>query len=872
MVSDTSDWVGATLGEGRYKVHRKLGEGGMAHVYLARDDKLERDVVIKVPRANLIHDPTFAGRFTREIRSLARLAHPHIVPLIDIGQNDGIPFAVMSYLTGGSLRERQPRGPDGEARPMPPNTLGTWLPPAAQALDFVHKQKFIHRDIKPENILFDEDGQPFLADLGIVKALSVPVAESNKRTVVTGAGMVLGTPQYMAPELIMGEAVDGRADQYALAVTVYEVMSGQVPFTGSSAPAIFIQQTTKPPRDLQELVPDIPDALAKAVARALAKSPAERFGSCYEFAQAALVGQSVKFYTPSAGTPATTVEPPRAPTPVVTATLVEPPKLGTRTPVETPSDLEASLRRNTPRDNVSHRDASLPAALAAPAANTWSAGRQPAKKSALPLLLGLGALLSIGAAAAAILLRPQPVAASLAVTASGKLSMSSGEKKTLKIDVERKHLEGEIKCSLEGLPEGVSAEPVVIAADATSGTLTVVAAMSAATSTAKATVKAKCKDTEATTPVEIAVVARTPSIKFRPVEQPVTLKAGEIVSVVLHVERENCQGDVILEFKDLPPGVRRIPDPLYDNIIKEEEKKYELKLRADETAGMSPSDQTARLSVTGALHWAKDTKATPAKDTVAIPLTVIPKAKEPLSNPKDIVIEKIADVSLKVGTRKRVTVKVERKNDNGPVRLYVSGLSLQGVTMVPKTLPELADGEDTATFELVASPSASPGRMEMRVVASFGTVSRNSFFKVDVVGERTVEDVVRNAPFKKAPTAGPAVIPGPNPPAANQVVKAGKLTAESPFDAVRKGSRANAFPVFLKAGKSYAIDMTSEAFDSFLRIEDSNGAQLASDDNSGGNGNARIVFTPRVSSIHYLIGTSTDSGKLGDFTITVTPR
>src|SRR4051794_32566546 len=138
MLIDTSEWAGTALCEGRYRVLRKLGEGGMAHVYVAHDDKLERDVVIKVPRANLIHDSAFTGRFTREVRSLAKLAHPHIVPLMDIGQHDGVPFAVMHFLTGGSLRDRQPRTIDGQYAPMPIDNLHSWLAPIAQALDFIH--------------------------------------------------------------------------------------------------------------------------------------------------------------------------------------------------------------------------------------------------------------------------------------------------------------------------------------------------------------------------------------------------------------------------------------------------------------------------------------------------------------------------------------------------------------------------------------------------------------------------------------------------------------------------------------------------------------------------------------------------------------
>ncbi len=194
MLTDTSDWVGKSLCAERYRVLRKLGEGGMAHVYLASDANLDRDVVVKVPRGNLVHDASFAGRFSREVKSLIKLAHPHIVRLIDIGEFDGVPFAVMLFLTGGSLRDRQPRRDGGQRAPMPVSELASWLPAMAQALDFVHKHKYIHRDVKPENILFDEHGEAFLADLGIIKALAEP-QDSGQQTAFTQTGMALGTPQ-----------------------------------------------------------------------------------------------------------------------------------------------------------------------------------------------------------------------------------------------------------------------------------------------------------------------------------------------------------------------------------------------------------------------------------------------------------------------------------------------------------------------------------------------------------------------------------------------------------------------------------------------------------------------------------------------------
>jgi WD40 repeat protein/serine/threonine protein kinase len=292
MTVEAASWIGQSLSGGRYKVLSQLGEGGMGYVYQARDGNLDCDVVVKVPRRSLLEDPEFAARFTREVRSLVRLVHPHIVKVQDVGQHDGLPFAVMQYLTGGSLRDRQPRGPGGTARPMPPESLRDWLPGVAGALDFIHQQRYIHRDVKPDNILFDAHGFPFLSDFGVAKAL-VTDSRERKGTVVTGTGMVLGTPQYMAPELVLGKSFDGRVDQYALAIMVFELLSGRFPFDGPTAPAIFVQQSTQQPPLLESWVPTIPGPLALAVRRGMAKEPAERFADCSEFARAVLNGLSL---------------------------------------------------------------------------------------------------------------------------------------------------------------------------------------------------------------------------------------------------------------------------------------------------------------------------------------------------------------------------------------------------------------------------------------------------------------------------------------------------------------------------------------------------------------------------------------------------
>jgi WD40 repeat protein/tRNA A-37 threonylcarbamoyl transferase component Bud32 len=288
MTIATASWVGLTLAAGRYEVTAKLGEGGMGSVYRARDHHLGCEVVIKVPRRSLLEEAEFAGRFAREIRSLVRLAHPHIVKVTDVGEHDGLPFAVMQYLAGGSLRDRQQVGPEGGFLPLPVGELPGWLPAVASALDFMHEQRYIHRDVKPDNILFDDHGHAYLSDFGIAKVLAGK--KQTKQTFQTATGIVLGTPQYMAPELVLGQSYDGRVDQYALAVTVYELLCGRVPFDGPTAVAIFLQQSTQAPPSLMGILPTIPTRVAEAVQRAMAKDPKQRFARCTDFAEALVQG------------------------------------------------------------------------------------------------------------------------------------------------------------------------------------------------------------------------------------------------------------------------------------------------------------------------------------------------------------------------------------------------------------------------------------------------------------------------------------------------------------------------------------------------------------------------------------------------------
>ncbi len=285
--AQVTTWVGRELSGGRYRVDAQLGEGGMGTVFRAWDKNLSTEVVVKVPHASMLQDAEFAARFAREISSLVKLSHPHIVKISDVGEADGLPFAVMQFLPGGSLEDRQRSGTEGEVRPLPPESLKSWLVSIAEALDFVHSQGYIHRDVKPANILFDAHGHAYLSDFGIAKSAATgPSAASNKT--LTGSGMVIGTPEYMAPELIMGQSTDGRVDQYALAVTVFEMLAGRRPFEDATSTALYVQHATAEPPDLTMLVSGASPAIAAAIHRALSKSPDQRFASCLAFAEVVL--------------------------------------------------------------------------------------------------------------------------------------------------------------------------------------------------------------------------------------------------------------------------------------------------------------------------------------------------------------------------------------------------------------------------------------------------------------------------------------------------------------------------------------------------------------------------------------------------------
>jgi serine/threonine-protein kinase len=259
----------------RYLLERELGAGGMATVYLAQDVRHHRRVALKVLKPELAA-VIGAERFLHEIETTANLQHPHILPLHDSGEVAGTAFYVMPYVEGESLRDRLTR-----EKQLPIEVAVRIATEVASALDYAHRKGVIHRDIKPENILLHE-GQALVADFGI--ALAVSTAGGAR---MTETGLSLGTPHYMSPEQATGEReITGRSDVYALGCVVYEMLTGDPPFTGSTAQAIVAQVVTEPPRPLTPRRHTIPAHIEAAVLRALEKLPADRFATPADFAQA----------------------------------------------------------------------------------------------------------------------------------------------------------------------------------------------------------------------------------------------------------------------------------------------------------------------------------------------------------------------------------------------------------------------------------------------------------------------------------------------------------------------------------------------------------------------------------------------------------
>ncbi len=261
---------------GSYELQRRLGEGGMAQVHLARDVRLGREVAIKVLDGHLAERPGFRERFLREARVVASLDHPNIVPLFDFGEENGMLYLVMPFLSGGSLQDMLRKAP------LHMGVVASYGSQIADALEYAHQRNVVHRDVKPANVLIHADGRVMLSDFGLAKILDAsgrPAAPRNHPDA--------GTPEYMAPEQIQGRT-DERSDIYALGVVLYLLLTGRLPFTGSTSNSVMEAHLYRLPEPLRRSNPVVAPAMEAVVLRALAKNPEERFQRASELGAALL--------------------------------------------------------------------------------------------------------------------------------------------------------------------------------------------------------------------------------------------------------------------------------------------------------------------------------------------------------------------------------------------------------------------------------------------------------------------------------------------------------------------------------------------------------------------------------------------------------
>lgn len=291
MVDDAL--IGQRLGA--YLIQSKLGEGGMARVYKAYHARLRREVAIKVILSQIAEQADFKVRFEREAQLVASLQHPNIVAVYDFGDYETMTYLVMQYVGGGTLRDLL-RG--GHA--LDPRTATLYTIQMGKALHHAHLRGIVHRDVKPQNMLVSasDQGQLLLSDFGIAKLYSSHIEPTHKGqgevTAITAISdpsltrmdQIVGTAEYMSPEQIHGHAVDARTDVYALGVVLFQMLTGEVPFHSTTVQGLLYQHVYTPPRNVMEYNPTVSETLARIVAKAMAKSPTDRFQSAEEMAQA----------------------------------------------------------------------------------------------------------------------------------------------------------------------------------------------------------------------------------------------------------------------------------------------------------------------------------------------------------------------------------------------------------------------------------------------------------------------------------------------------------------------------------------------------------------------------------------------------------
>ena len=258
-----------TLINGRFRLEEQVGSGGMSTVYRAFDETLERTVAIKLMHRSLSGDPDQLERFRREARAAARLSHPHVVTVIDAGEDDGHPFIVFEYVDGETLKSRIKR-----TGPLPVVEAVAYAIEVGRALGAAHAERIVHRDVKPQNVLVDRDGRAKVTDFGIARSL-----EDGG---LTATGRVVGTTDYVSPEQALGQDVTAESDVYSLGIVLYEMLTGELPFKAESQVGVAMKHVQDPMPDVQQRRPEISAALSAVIERATSKQLENRYGSVDE--------------------------------------------------------------------------------------------------------------------------------------------------------------------------------------------------------------------------------------------------------------------------------------------------------------------------------------------------------------------------------------------------------------------------------------------------------------------------------------------------------------------------------------------------------------------------------------------------------------
>ncbi len=382
--------------EDRYVRKRTIGSGGMAEVYLAHDEVLDRDVALKVLRSQYADDERLVERFRREARNAASLSHPNIVAVHDRGETeDGAYYIVMEYMPGGTLKDRIEK--EGPLPPAVATTLGLQI---ARALEAAHRRGIIHRDIKPQNVLLTEEGEAKVADFGIARAAS--------SATVTKTGSVMGTAHYLSPEQVLGQPASPKSDLYSLGVVLYEMLTGELPYDAETSMGIAMKHVSGELRPPKEVNPNVPEGINAIAMRLLARDPEERYGSAAEVVEALeRVGRQetpvVGAGGPQAGVPMGSSTPP--------ATLPAPPPAEAAPPEvhEPPAEQRPSAQRSSsPR--AGGQEGSEAPTVSQPAGRVSPDGEPSGepRRRMHPLAWVLGMVVVVGLGIAAWLLVPDP--------------------------------------------------------------------------------------------------------------------------------------------------------------------------------------------------------------------------------------------------------------------------------------------------------------------------------------------------------------------------------------------------------------------------------------------------------------------------------